>query len=303
MTSERDETSVDGTPVNRRRRWWLAAVIGLVVVAGGAFVALAFFRESTTSVDVDEAVSEFRHEESSMPTVETTPAAVTTVAVTTAVGTTEAPSTTSAPRPGSELPAAGVYTYATSGGESLGALGGRSHRYPDISTITITHQRCGMVQQWRPLRERWDATTLCPSRRGMELRTDVNHHEFFGIGDTREFVCDPRALYFPSRSPPGTRWTAHCKYDGIDVVRTGSVIGLRDADVGGTPVAVLEFEVHDDISGASNGSTDRTIRVIPATGLLVGLELSTDVQNDSPIGDVHYQEHYSLSLTSLVPRR
>ena len=299
MTGERDDTIGDAKPTkHRHRKWWLAATVLLVVVATGALVAYLVFRESTTPVDVNEAVSDFRREESSI-------AAATTavVATTTTPGTTPAPTTSTAPRPGSELPAVGVYTYATSGSESLDALGGRSHRYPDVSTITVTHDECGWVQRWQPLRERWDATTFCPSRRGMEIRTDINHHQFFGIDDTREFGCDSGDLYYPARANPGRTWTARCTFDEIDVVRNGTIVGTRDAEVDGTPVTVLEFEVHDDITGASNGSTDRTIQVVPDTGLLVGVELTTDVQNDSPIGDVHYQEHYELRLTSLEPRR
>jgi hypothetical protein len=298
MTDERDDTIDGAKPAKRRhRRWWLAAAVVLVVVATVTLVAYLFLRESTTPVDVNEAVSDFRREESSIA------AATTGVVDTTAVGTTQAPTTSFAPRPGSELPAAGVYTYATSGGESISALGGRSHRYPDVSTITVIHQGCGWAQRWRPLRERWDATTFCPSRRGMELRVDSNHHEFFGISDNREFVCEPGALYFPARTNPGRTWTARCTFEEIDVVRNGTIVGARRVDVGGTTVTVLELEVHDDITGASTGSTDRTVRVVPETGLLVGLELTTDVQNDSPIGDVHYQEHYELQLTSLEPRR
>jgi hypothetical protein len=298
MTGERDETTEDPKPPKRwHRRWWLVAAILLVVIAGGALAAFAFFRESTTPVDVDEAVSDFRREESSIPRADTTDAVDTTAA-----GTTSAP-TTAAPRPGSAPPAAGVYTYATSGSESIDALGGRSHRYPEVSTITVTHEGCGMIQRWRPLRERWDATTVCPSPRGMELRVERNHHEFFGIGDTRDFVCEPGSLYYPARTKPGRTWSARCSNGEIDVVRTGTIVGTSDVDVGGTPVTVLEFDVHDDITGASNGSTERTLRVVPDTGLVVELELSVDVQNDSPIGDVHYQEHYELRLTSLAPRR
>jgi hypothetical protein len=298
MTGERDDPTDGATPARRRHLgWWLAAVVVLVVVGTAALVAYLFLRESTTPVDVNEAVSDFRREESSI-------AAATTAAVdTTAVDTTAAPTTSTAPHPGSEVPAAGVYTYETTGGESLDALGGRSHRYPDVSTITVVHDRCGWVQRWRPLRERWDASTFCPSRRGMEITVDSNHHEFFGIADNREFVCQPGALYFPSRTNRGRTWTARCTFEGIDVVRNGTIVGTRQVDVGGALVTVLEFEVHDDITGASNGSTDRTIRVVPDTGLLVELELTTDVQNDSPIGDVHYQEHYELELTSLEPRR
>jgi hypothetical protein len=196
-----------------------------------------------------------------------------------------------------------VYTYATSGTESIDALGGRSHDYPDVSTITVSHEGCGAVFRWRPLRERWDATTLCPSPRGMELRVDRNHHEFFNMGDTRRFECEPGALFFPSTAEPGDTWTARCSNGEIDVVRAGTIVDTREVEVGGTPVTVLEFEVDDTISGASIGTTERTVRVVPETGLIVELALTIDVQNESPIGDVHYQERYRIELTSLEPRR
>jgi hypothetical protein len=293
----------------------LAGAIVLVVLAVGAVVAYAYFRESTTPVDVADAVDDFRREESIVSTV---PAPETTVG-STAVGpattegatsTSAAPATTSAtttttavPRPGSAVPEPGVYTYATSGGESIDALGGRRHEYPEVSTITVTHRGCGASLRWRPLRERWDDTTICPSRRGMHLRRERNHHEFFNIADDRDFVCESGALFFPAPAEPGDTWTAQCGTGEITVVRSGTIVGTRQVDVGGAPTTVLRFEVDDVISGASTGTTQRTVSVVPETGLIVELELTTDVRNDSPIGDVHYQESYQLRLTSLEPRR
>ncbi len=196
-----------------------------------------------------------------------------------------------------------MYTYATTGRESIDALDGRSHRYPETSTITVTHEGCGAVSRWRPLRERWDAMSVCPSARGQELRVDRNHHEFFGIGDTREFVCEPGALFFPATMAPGTTWADRCSTDDVDVVRTGTILGTSELVVGGTPVTVLGFEIHEAISGASTGTTERTVHVVPDTGLTVELQVAVDVRNDSPLGDVHYMERYRIRLTSLVPRR
>jgi hypothetical protein len=283
----------------------VVGLTALVVLGVGAVVAYAYFRESTTPVDVADAVDDFRREESTVPVPETTVGPATTAAVTsTSSATTLATTSTSVvPQPGSGLPEPGVYTYATSGGESIDALGGRRHAYPDVSTITVTHRGCGASLRWRPLRERWDDTILCPSRRGMELRRERNHHEFFNIADDRDFACEPGSLFFPAAAKPGDTWTATCGTGEITVVRTGTIVGSRQVDVGGTPVAVLEFEVDDAISGASTGTTRRRLSVIPATGLIVELDLTTDVQNDSPIGDVHYQESYKLRLTSLAPRR
>ena len=131
-----------------RRVWLVVGVAAVVVLAVGAIVAFLLLRESTTAVDVDEAVGDFRQQQPTAPAttgdagVETTPAAVAT-------------SPATVPPPGSRVPAPGVYTYATTGRESIDALDGRSHRYPEVSTITVTHEECGAVLRWRPLRERW----------------------------------------------------------------------------------------------------------------------------------------------------
>jgi len=287
------------TPEQRPRRVWLVvAVVALVVLAVGAVVAFLLLRESTTAVDVDEAVGDFRQQQ--QPTVPATTEAA-SVETTEVAVTTTSPSTI--PMPGSGVPEPGVYTYVTTGRESIDALGGRSHRYPEVSTITVTHEGCGAVWTWRPLRERWDAMSVCPSARGQELRVDRNHHEFFGVGDTREFVCEPRALFFPATTESGTTWTDTCSTDDVDVVRTGRILGTSEVVIGGTPVTVLGFEMHEAISGASTGTTERTVHVVLDTGLIVELQLAVDVRNDSPLGDVHYVERYRLRLTSLVPRR
>ncbi len=305
MTAEPEDAPTGGR-TRSRRVWWVVAAIVVVVVAAGALAAFLLLRESTTPVDVDEAVGDFRSQTQSTPPAdrtETTVPVATTAASTVPAETSPASTTTTLPPPGSELLDPGVYAYRTTGRESIDALGGRSHRYPDVSTITVTHEGCGALVNWRPLQERWDATTLCPSARGLELRVDANHHEFFGITDEREFVCERGALLYPATTTPGVTWTARCSSGDVDVVRRGRILGTSEVDVGGTTVTVLEFEVNDEISGASEGTTERTIRVVPATGLVVEQELFTDVRNDSPIGDVHYTERYSIRLTSLVPRR
>jgi hypothetical protein len=243
------------------------------VLAGAAIAAAILLRESTTPVDVATAVSEFRAE----------------------TGTTELA--------GSALPEPGVYTYTTSGRESIDAVGGRHHDYPAETTITVRIEGCGAVHEWRPLRERWDETVVCRSELGAGLERYRSHHEFFGIADDREFVCKPGSLWYPATTEAGATWTARCSSDDIDVLRTGTVTGLSQLDVGGVPVEVLTFELHDEISGASTGINDRIVTLVPETGLIVGLSVHVDVQNDSPIGHVRYEELYKLELDSLTPRR
>ena len=78
---------------------------------------------------------------------------------------------------------------------------------------------------------------------------------------------------------------------------------FREVDVGGADGRGSEFELQDEITGASTGTTGRVLKVVPDTGLIVELSMAVDVQNDSPVGDVHYLELYRLQLTSLTPRR
>jgi hypothetical protein len=268
-----DVAAAGGPPRRRRRRWLIAAGIVLAVVVGGIIAAAILLRESTTPVDVEQAVGDFRAAEG---TADDAAAA---------------------------LPAEGVYTYATSGRESIDALDGRHHDYPEVTTITVRHEGCGAVFDWRPLRERFDETVVCPEASGAVLPRYRSQHEFFGTTDHREFVCEPGSLWYPSSTEPGTTWTLRCATEDIEVVRTGTITGLSEVDVGGAAVEVLAFELRDEISGASTGTTERVVKVVPGTGLIVELSMAVDVQNDSPIGDVHYLELYRLQLTSLTPRR
>jgi hypothetical protein len=245
----------------------------VAAVAGAAIAAVIIFRESATPVDVEQAVGDFRTDDGTVDQVV------------------------------SAVPEPGVYTYSTSGRESIDALDGRHHDYPAETTITVRHEGCGATFTWRPLTERFDDTVLCPELNGVVLERYRSHHEFFGIDDDREFVCEPGSLWYPAATEPGTTWTVRCAAEDVSVLRTGTIKGVFEAEVGGETVEVLTFELHDDVSGASVGTNERVVSVLPDTGLIVELAASVDVRSASPIGDVHYLELYRLRLTSLTPRR
>ena len=266
------ETAPDDPPERRRRRWPFVVGAVFAVLAGVAITAVIILRESTTPVDVEQAVSDFR---SGGGTVE---------------------------RIASALPDPGVYTYSTSGRESVDALDGRHHDYPAVTTITVRPEGCGVKFTWRPLVERFDDTVLCPDPSGVVLPRYRSHHEFFGMDDDREFICEPGSFWYPAATEPGSTWTVRCASDDVDVLRTGTITGLSDVEVGGETIEVLTFELHDEISGASVGTNERVVTVVPGNGLLVELAASVDVRSGSAIGDVHYLELYRLRLTSLTPR-
>src|SRR5690242_2729412 len=111
-------------PARGPRRWmralrWVLA-LALVVVAGGVLV-LWWVSRPPAPVSVNDVINKFRN---------TSPS--------------------SAPRANGG-PQVGVYLYATQGSEGISA-GHLTHHYPNVTTLTVTTDDCG-------LNFRWDALT------------------------------------------------------------------------------------------------------------------------------------------------
>ncbi|MHB8059954.1 MAG: hypothetical protein ACYDHO_03885, partial [Gaiellaceae bacterium] len=70
----------------------------------------------------------------------------------------------------------GVYVYATSGSESISALGGAKHNYPARTSITAIEVPCGMRYQWNALEGRSTSWTFCSTAAGIELRISDEQH-------------------------------------------------------------------------------------------------------------------------------
>jgi hypothetical protein len=128
------------------------AVASAVVVLAGAAVLLVRGQDSATPVDANEALERYRAAATATTsTGAATPAAANGAAPDTsatnggATPTNPAAATGVEPAPtysGPGLPAVGVYTYLTSGGEQVDVLGGTQHRYPERTTITISSADC-----------------------------------------------------------------------------------------------------------------------------------------------------------------
>jgi hypothetical protein len=259
-----------------------------MLIAGGAAVALAAavavyelrFRTDhhATPIGVEVAVQDFNATEASA----------------------SVPAESLAP----QLPPPGVYSYTTIGSDGVDALGGAGHRYPATSTITVTPTECGVAQRWAPLEERADETISCVVDGGVVTRQFTAFHRFFGQGETERWECsgDPR----PLDAPDGTTWTAECtKQQGTNDV--GTVDEWRGAVVGRETVTVGSEDVDTEHVTVSIVAVDpRDTQVIDTwyragTDLVVRRTASIATTSASPVGDVHYLEHYELTLDSLTP--
>lgn len=247
-------------------------LIGLGAVAAIAIAAAVVWglvlRERAEPASVDEAVARFREE---------------------------------GRRSGTPIPA-GVYLYATTGTESISALGGRRHRYPRRSSLTVTAGGCGMQLRWDVLRTRRTTWEVCPEDDGQRLAESVEAHNFVGRDDVTRWRCDATA-WLPSDLTAGSATPHRC--DGGDTVQRGlvTVIGVETLTVAGVPVETVRLRVDAAETGAARGPLLEERWLEPATGLPVRIRYRVRTENASPIGDVTFEERYELRLLSLRPRR
>jgi hypothetical protein len=261
------------------RRWVFAAGIAVVLVIVGAAVYALWFRTDTTVTPfgVEEALAELASEPAGSEPAGSEPA--------------ELP----------VLPAVGVYTYTTRGGDQIDALGGASHTYPETSTLTVRAMGCGVSQRWVAAGERYDEYEVCPADDGVALVGWTEFHRFFGTDDRQSYECsgDPR----PLGAPAGTTWTTTCRRDGEIGVWTGEVLDPETTIlVDGDSVAAEHV-----VWTIDNGDPDDVVRI--ETWFMAGTDLvlrraavATTVEG-SPVGDVHYGEIYEITLRSLTPTR
>jgi hypothetical protein len=253
--------------------------VGCVVVLLGVGVAYVISRDSATPVGVADAVDRFRDEGSGA----------------------DGWSTTTTPA-GLSLAPAGVYVYATEGAEQVDVLGGATHGYPAQTTLTVAVAGCGLRQRWAPIEERWDEEQLCRTEAGLERQTLHTHHQFFGIADDQEFVCQDGYVVLPSDPAVGDTWTTDCQADSVHITGTGQVVGFEEREVAGTSVETVHVRIEETATGSSSGPSSDDYWLRTSDGLLIERASSVQSRSDSPVGTATYEEHFSLRLTSLTPR-
>jgi hypothetical protein len=273
------------------RRWVIGGLVVVVLVGAGVLVWLLRYRTDTkvTPVGVDAAVADFQQRRrGSLPdSVASDPPAATTADDTDASAV---------------LPEPGVYVYATTGGDGVDALGGASHDYPALTTLTVTEAGCGVAQQWVAAEERFDQFLTCatPDGTGVDLAAFTEFHEFFGISERDDFLCsgDPRPLV----AEAGTTWTVVCARSGEHSTWSGRVLAPETITVDGTDVAT--DHVVWEIDNGDDRDRQRTETwYLAGTDLVVKRVIDNHTIEGSVVGDVTYTESAELLLQSLTPSR
>lgn len=274
----------DGAGVRRIPRWLITGMVVALVVPLAVFVVISLLLDDTTTpVDTDDVVADFRDD-----------------ATTTPVGPTATPVTPDALATAS----AGVYVYETAGAESIDALGGASHEYPTETTITVRSTACGASYRWVAIEERSEQMDICVIDGALALSAYVADHEFFSQGDTKALVCDePVVLLTPGLDNGAT--TGVCRGDGLVEELTVVVGPVEAVQVGEDLVEAIEVVV-DVVVGPPEGHTQGASRtrllLNPLSGAIVEWSETTMTTADSQVGSVDYTETFTLRLLSLQPR-
>jgi hypothetical protein len=251
-------------------------VLAVAVVAGTLALAVLgvwylVLRDTTDPATVEEALTTFREE------------------------------TDSGPRQASPVPE-GVYVYRTAGFEKTDALTGVTHRYPSRSTITVTADQCGLRLRWDLLEGRSTTWTVCVVSGRWDVESQEERHTFFGRTERTTYTCTDTSLR-PAGDRPGTSFAVLCSTGSAEERGSGRVVALEILRVAGETVETVHVRRRASFTGRIRGRSTQDVWLARDAGVPVRLEMTTDTTNDSAVGDVHYEEHVSLRLVSLEPRR
>jgi hypothetical protein len=201
------------------------------------------------------------------------------------------------------FPRAGVYRYATRGGERLDtAILSTAHNYDGVSTIAITPSRCGIVERWQVFSARWSEGTVCAVPSGTRLRALAEYREFFGTAKSAFYGCGGASTPPLSHLRAGERWTSRCTSEAGAIVNRFRVAGTTTVRVGGQPMKAVHIEIAAVLTGETSGTAKRDDWLRSSDGLLLRRTVATDADVDV-IGGGNYSENYEISLLSPDPRR
>jgi hypothetical protein len=196
------------------------------------------------------------------------------------------------------MPTPGVYTYRTSGGESLNLVG-MSRSFPSSTSMIVADGRCATVS-WVPIMQHTEATTVCNAPNGaLTVPKLVTDESIAGSTTTSTIECPASTYLLPPAPRPGQRWTATCALasPAEKIELAGRALGQSTMVVGGQTVSVMHTRLMLTFTGTEHGTNPTDFWVAPSSGLIVREQETVGVTQ----GGVHYTENMETTLTRLDP--
>ena len=190
--------------------------------------------------------------------------------------------------------AAAIYIYDTTGYEAVDALSGARHDYPAQTYLTISDGPCGPIARWDALAERWVDWEHCGPNHA--ITASHGYHEWFGVPNLEDEVCpEPMPLV------PEATFVVACVTGDTTETYTLTPLGREAVVIGGSEVSSDHVHITSELTGGSTGSSQVDLWVLPDTVIVVKTVVERHTTTPSRVGDVHYDEIYTLVLASLEP--
>jgi hypothetical protein len=160
-----------------------------------------------------------------------------------------------------------------------------------------------MTLTWRVLKGRSTAWTFCVSDEGWELRSQDERHTFFGNTERTTYACESTPIWLRGK-PVGATWPVSCGTD--DATESGRARVVRRVSYrlrSGPSVTETQVRKTTHFSGAIRGTARYDFFFYDKPRSVAGVTMTSRTTNESPVGDVHYEEIVRLALLSLRPRR
>jgi hypothetical protein len=198
----------------------------------------------------------------------------------------------------SRLPSPGVYSYRTTGGESL-SIPGMDRSFPPTTSMIVTGGNCATVS-WVPLTQHTETATECAGPGdGFTVPRLVTQESIAGSNTTSTVVCPATAYLLPPDASPGKKWAATCALQSPaeKVTLAGEALGRSTMSIAGHSVSVEHTRVTLTFEGSQAGTSPTDFWIVPSNGLLVQEKEAASITS----GGVHYSENMLSALTSLSP--
>jgi hypothetical protein len=198
------------------------------------------------------------------------------------------------------LPAPGVYTYRTSGGEGLNLMG-VARAFPSTTSMIVADGRCATVS-WVPITQHTEVTTVCDGQDGsLSVPRLVTNESIAGSTTTSTVRCPATAYLLPPAARPGQRWGVTCSLadPAEKVAMEGEVLGPVTMAVGGRTVWVVHTRFTLTFDGTEHGTNPTDFWIVPTSGLIVRERELVGMSQ----GGVRYSEDMDAVLARFDPAR
>jgi hypothetical protein len=197
------------------------------------------------------------------------------------------------------MPAEGVYSYRTSGGEQINILNS-GHSYPAVTYATVRHEgACWQIEN-DVVQEHTDKRDFCGFAEQDQSRTIT----FFGATDGLKYICAPPFVVAVPGEPAGIAHNGVCADSAGDGAHLRAVDqGLEHITVGGVPVTVVHIVIDSVLTGRAVGSSHDDLLLVATTGMTVSWHRTVDTVADAAFGaKAHYTENATFDLIAMTPQ-